>query len=295
MSMAGWYPDPGGRPGRYRYWDGRRWSEQTSADPANPPPGSGSRPRSRPDDHPGHNPALAFGIAALALAIVVISTVLIIRRAADSSPIGAPVAPTASGWDHTAVPRGATAGNTTPSNRGACSGGSPSRLAPHPMDGRVHGGRLSMMRVQGYSSPEPDYMLSWMDDAESIGQTTEPGWQSLFAVGEVQRTSVFDSLRDATHVSMTCALHTGWYLDLSGTKDIRDEPIVVDGHQAWILTAKVYDDSPKIKVAGDQLTFVAVNDGRTDAYSVWCGMVPLGDGYRLALDVRVLRDLKVGS
>lgn len=35
---AGWYPDPAGVPGLYRYWDGRAWSAATSPNPASPPP-----------------------------------------------------------------------------------------------------------------------------------------------------------------------------------------------------------------------------------------------------------------
>lgn len=43
MTAPGWYPDPAGTPGAYRYWDGRTWSEQTSTDPygayaGGPPP-----------------------------------------------------------------------------------------------------------------------------------------------------------------------------------------------------------------------------------------------------------------
>ncbi|MBA8796198.1 hypothetical protein FHX74_003851 [Friedmanniella endophytica] len=38
MARAGWYPDPGGQPGLYRYWDGKAWSAGTSTNPASPPP-----------------------------------------------------------------------------------------------------------------------------------------------------------------------------------------------------------------------------------------------------------------
>ncbi|MDR3070001.1 MAG: DUF2510 domain-containing protein [Propionibacteriaceae bacterium] len=33
MSKAGWYPDPGGQSGQYRYWDGNNWTTSVSADP----------------------------------------------------------------------------------------------------------------------------------------------------------------------------------------------------------------------------------------------------------------------
>ena len=40
-ATAGWYPDPGGGPGLYRYWDGQAWSAATTGDPASAPPPQG--------------------------------------------------------------------------------------------------------------------------------------------------------------------------------------------------------------------------------------------------------------
>ena len=99
--MTGWYPDPGGRPDRYRYWDGETWSEETSPDPADPPPGFPGRSRPATVDEHRHYHGAAFGIAALALVVVVVSTVVIIRRTADPDPLGAPggATSTASSWD----------------------------------------------------------------------------------------------------------------------------------------------------------------------------------------------------
>ena len=303
--MTGWYPDPGGRPDRYRYWNGRSWSEETSSDPADPAPGAPGRRRPAPADERHYNGA-AFGIAALALVVVVVSTVVIIRRAADADPFGGAVAgstPTASSWnDGQPLPRAATPGavRTIPSRRASdgqviCPVGEPAKLAPHPLDGRVHGGRLIMDRVAGYSAPGPEYMLSWMSDTEGVSQTTEPGWQSIFAVGELQRSTDFATVEDAARSSMDCALRTGWYLHLTGHKSVRDEATTIAGHSAWVVTWDVYDDTPGLSVPGDQLTFVAVDDGRTDAYSMWCGMVPLNDTTRMALDQEVLADLQVGG
>jgi Protein of unknown function (DUF2510) len=38
---AGWYPDPGGGQGLFRYWDGKAWSAATSPNPSAPPPTQG--------------------------------------------------------------------------------------------------------------------------------------------------------------------------------------------------------------------------------------------------------------
>jgi hypothetical protein len=42
-AKAGWYPDPGGGVGLYRYWDGNAWSAATTPNPAAGPPPSVAR------------------------------------------------------------------------------------------------------------------------------------------------------------------------------------------------------------------------------------------------------------
>ena len=41
MAQPGWFPDPGGQPGMYRYWDGTAWTQQRSAKVV----GNGTPPR----------------------------------------------------------------------------------------------------------------------------------------------------------------------------------------------------------------------------------------------------------
>ena len=40
-ATAGWYPDPGGGQGLYRYWDGQAWSAATTGDPGSAAPPQG--------------------------------------------------------------------------------------------------------------------------------------------------------------------------------------------------------------------------------------------------------------
>ena len=98
MAEAGWYPDPGGAPNRYRYWDGQTWSEGTSADPfraglSGGPPRPGRQTRERP--HPG----LWLALASLAVVLVVV-LVLVVRSlgadpvAVDPAPAPAPASMT---------------------------------------------------------------------------------------------------------------------------------------------------------------------------------------------------------
>ena len=38
VPRPGWYPDPAGAPGRYRWWDGARWTQAIGESPKAPPP-----------------------------------------------------------------------------------------------------------------------------------------------------------------------------------------------------------------------------------------------------------------
>ena len=55
MARPGWYPDPGGQQGMFRYWDGSAWTHQLSPDPASGAPGKGT-------PGGGKNPAMIWAI-----------------------------------------------------------------------------------------------------------------------------------------------------------------------------------------------------------------------------------------
>ena len=49
MSKAGWYPDPGGQQGMFRWWDGMQWTPQLTANPyAGPPQADPMQPFAAP-------------------------------------------------------------------------------------------------------------------------------------------------------------------------------------------------------------------------------------------------------
>lgn len=52
MAQQGWYPDPGGAPGMYRYWDGAAWSEVISPTPLPGPPSAPGAPGNTPVSGP---------------------------------------------------------------------------------------------------------------------------------------------------------------------------------------------------------------------------------------------------
>lgn len=294
MADTGWYPDPGGRPGHFRHWDGSRWSDQTSTNPQAPAPAGpevldSTEQRSRPRG------AVWLVLAAVVAAVLVIF--LVVRTFLSGGEIVDPPPPqsTVSAWDETSSPDAGpeTPTEETPPGSMQCPAGDPYDRSSHPADGRVHGGGISFAEVgNGYGSPSAELMLSWMDDTQSQDQTTEPGWVSVFAVGSVQSQPYFDSVEGAARSSMECGITNGWYSGFSDRSDLRSEAIEVDGHDAYIVESEVRVDKEGLSVEGDVLSFVAVDTGG-ESYAMFMGMVPIGDGPRQAIYTDVLESLTV--
>ena len=109
MSLPGWYPDPAGTPNRFRYWDGRAWSSDTTDNPAAAPAGAGVP--SGPGDSggagspPTQEGRRRFGpliLVLAALVVLVLVGVLVVRGLFADRPIVDPgplPSSTVSGWD----------------------------------------------------------------------------------------------------------------------------------------------------------------------------------------------------
>ena len=92
MSSPGWFPDPGGVPNLYRYWDGQAWTDQFTSQPGGPPPAApgqgqpGGPPPAAPGQGqpPGAAPPKRSGrgwlIALIAIAVAVVVVVALAVR-----------------------------------------------------------------------------------------------------------------------------------------------------------------------------------------------------------------------
>ena len=243
------------------------------------------------------------------IVVIVIVGVLVIRDLIGDGPIADPApSSTISAWDDsspTATPTPTPTATPTPSPSPSPSGppsersvpcppGDPYAVAAHPSDGRVYGGRLSFPQIASYREPGPKGGLTWFFDVGSQSQTTEPGWESWFGVGEVAVGPGFESAQKAAASSMQCAINDGWFSQFFDRKDLRDEKITVDGRQGWILVAEVRVDNADISVEGDVVTILIIDDGRDDRLSGYVSMVPIGDKPRNQLAADTLGGLRVG-
>ncbi len=323
MSTAGWHPDPDGTPGRYRFWDGRSWSNATTDDPRTATPGSGARraagfaeggataqparaidPRQDPARDRLRRGLIIAGVLLL-LIMVTVGGVVVWRNGQGQA---GPPTPTGSAWDDnspTAAPSTPTpppsssaspSPSPSPSETAAqvrCPPGNPAQGRGQAADGRVHGGRISFPTVADYDPPQPRPRLSWFYDTASQLQVTEPGWASSFTVGEVRRAGPFGAPRQAAENTLQCMITGDGFEGFTGRKELRNEAVTIDGRPAWMIMSEVRVDRSDISVDGDRVVVIFIDDGRTDRLSGFIGLVPIGDTKRIALLGTVIKGLRV--
>lgn len=312
MSQTGWYPDPGGEPNRYRFWDGRSWSAQTTHDPRQPAPGLGAPP-------PRENRDRRFGaiIAILAIVLIVVMVAVVAlgnrqRPTVTNDPL--PPDPTRSAWNDTSpspsetptpTPEATPSPEPTPSEtlepppseeppqQRACVSGSPDIRADHPVDGRVYGGNLSFPAApeMGPAEPEPRFSFAWDVTQQTLG-VSDAGWIAQLAVGQLQGPQAFDgTARETVDALIQCLVTSDMYNDVSPERtDLRSEAITISGKKGWLIETNIIVDKPGLEFAGDHTIFVVVKDG--DHWGMFFGAVPTGDDELAAVMNRAVRELR---
>ncbi|HEY9290547.1 MAG TPA: DUF2510 domain-containing protein [Microlunatus sp.] len=301
MANSGWYPDPSGTPGRYRYWDGRQWSVETSGSPSAPAPGTG--PVVAPQPRRSRT-GLLIGALALVLVLAVVVT-LAVRSLADrhDSVLDDPNPPqsTASGWDDsspfpTASPTPSKKPSPSPSEddpgddssvrpqgQVSCAAGDPADRAAHPNDGRIHGGRLSIAQPGGSWIRDDSYVrgLSYAWDVSGASDVVEPQWWAMLAVGEVHADDGFKRPKQAADGLMQCIASSTYYQHLSGVKTLSSKRFTRDGYSGWAIRTEVRVDDPQVEAEGDVVDVIVLDTGDAGRLSFFAGFVAIGDQARI--------------
>jgi Protein of unknown function (DUF2510) len=307
MPVAGWYPDPAGVPGRYRYWDGSRWSSFTTDDPHRSAPGdspaSGSTPiepaqGGRPPSGPSRRRRLGLIIGVLALAVTVgVAVALSIGnvRSLVDNPLPTPTAggsespanPTPSSIPQTRTP------SATPTPLVRCPKGNPNLHASHPTDGRVHGGNLSFEEQPTFehAAIEPRFSFAYDVLQQTLGVSQNTPWIAQLAVGQLRGKDGFvNGPRNTVESLVRCVMSGNMYSPYLPTRtDIRSEGLSIDGHSGWLIESEITVDQPDLAVAGDHTIFIVVRDGKD--WGFFFGAVPLGNAQLDAVLARTVRGL----
>ena len=255
---SGWYPDPGGRAGLYRFWDGRAWSAAVSPSPTAAPPstaGPGSPPTPpvdagaaaaaevRPARRRGGLGWLLGLVAVLAVLVVVVvlSVQRVVGDGGSTAGAGQPTTPVC----------------PTPDN------GDPER---QPGDGRVHAGKLSYPQLPPpWSAPEPEEGVAFgkgvLIQSVEIERGFNQAWLAAVLLGELVAGDGFYSPQDGADTVVRCVSGT-FYGDSAVTRDDQvDEAITVDGHDGWVVESQLGFDVPGIQARSERLIVVVVDTG----------------------------------
>jgi hypothetical protein len=280
-AKAGWYPDPGGEQGLFRYWDGSAWSAAVSPNPSAPPPSQGlvggGTPQQGGQPASGESPygrdygsayanyqelekkksPIGWWIAggALVIGIIILAVVAIraVTGGADPGTAGGPVGQPS----QDACPPQITASPD------------PSPPTP-PADGRIHGGPVSYpMLGPPWGPPGGDFGgVPFGTDVRSQQVVVESNfdgkgtlWVASIIVGELQAGDGFFTPEQGSQIVVKCILGA-FYGDNPVQSNVKvNEGTTIDGHEAWLVESHLTFDIAGLKTKGELLIVAIVSAG----------------------------------
>jgi hypothetical protein len=281
VSRPGWYPDPGGQPGMFRYWDGAAWSAVLSPTPDSPAPiaGIGVPPRSvgtpaagsrggagGPGAGPGASGGRRWWLAGGAIVLVLVVVVAFIVRAVGNT-VAVPGGPSTSGQSARAI---------CPDRDLQTPTENPTR------DGRVYGGQLSYPVLPApWSAPHIETRVpfgrnAWtqeilVDQYVVNGQTN--GWVAAVLVAELNAGDGFFSPQEGSQIVVKCIVGA-FYGDAAVTRrDLVNQATTIDGRNAWLVESHLTFDIPDLRTKGE-LAIVAIVETSESTASIYYASIP---------------------
>lgn len=282
MPNPGWYPDPDRTPGRFRYWTGTAWTEQTTFDP---PAGPHTYPATDPsatDRRPAHGArrtrrgAVIVVAAVLAVLLVVVAAVWLVDRqraaAIREDPATLPSS-TVSGWDDsspTATPDQSATPDPVPTARPrACDQYVAGGATEQPADGRVHGGPLSFARLpEDWQGPDPTSRLPLSRAAVYQHQTLpeKMPWEASAYVGVSTIPPSTDG-ETATTQLLQCIVTSDFYVSVTVTvTENSARKITVSGKPAVQRDALLRFRHAQLKTTGSRIRIIVVDSAPRTVY-----------------------------
>lgn len=289
---AGWYPDPAGEPGRYRFWDGRAWGSTTTDRPSAGPPGPpvlaarGALGGPATDPTPLVRPQRRWGwwlaAAAVLMALVVVG-VLVVRSLGGPQP----------------DPPGRPGGNESPDP--CASAATSSSPAPPSTGDRVRSGALSYPRLPApFDAPIDDSRTPFGHDVQTQqalverspdGQTT---WVAWALIARLLAGDGFYGPQQGAGVVADCVVALFYDDHEIGRTDVRRQALTVDGHEAYLIESHLTFDIPGIQAKGETMIVVVVDVGTTGEAGLFYGTIPDNAPQFLAPIRAALAGLDVG-
>ena len=266
--------------GRYRYWDGTAWSEQTTTDPSSAPPPKASTPTKS-----GGAGNLTWLIALGVLVVVTVVVVALVLRGTGGIVTTHPAqedtnssTPTVSAWDETSTP---TPTPPPPIQSGGQLVGCPfatNTTTTKQVSGKLTADTLSVDTIPGWMLYQME--LAPIYDLQSQVDDVYPGWMSNIAVGLLSNSNGFVEISTSAEQLMECFASSGYYEYFTGRDDIiPGEQISISGHAAWRIESNIYVSGEQ--VAGDVCDIIVVDLGSDkDHLGIFFSSYSIGDTAR---------------
>ena len=298
-SRPGWYPDPAGVPGRFRYWDGSRWTTVITSDPRQPTPTEPGTPSVAAGGAAAQKPRRTRGLALIivVLALVVAAVVEVAAyvgtfRQVVATPAPTPTTSGLAGSSPSPTTQPTQTPPVTPLVR--CPKGNPNLRANHPLDDRVYGGNLSFEEQPTFepAAIEPRFSFAYDVLQQSVLVSREPSWIAQLAVGQLRGKNGFVNDAQNTVESLVhCVITGNMYSPYVPTRtDIRSESLSIDGHSGWLIDSEITVDRPDLQIKGDHVIFIVVRDGKD--WGFFFGAVPIGNAQLDAVLATTIRGLR---
>lgn len=298
--MPGWYPDPAGQPGRFRYWDGHAWSQQTTGDPrSTPAPGTGPAsagaprgPSSRGPSSRGTGGRRGRGPLVAAIAVLLLAALLLwwLLARGGSNPASAPEdrdtsTPIVSAWNETSKPSASPSASSPRPSGGALTScpdtGGNAVFASH---GVIQGGGLTASAVPGWRV-STDFSMVWAHNTESYSSTVRSSgvasWFSVVSLSSLDRSDGFTSPQQAARGVMDCFASSSYYASFTGRDNETDTDVTINAHHGFHVQAQVHVDDPHFPgIAGDVVDVIVVDTGDPATFALFVSSYTIGDTTR---------------
>ncbi|MCL2785089.1 MAG: DUF2510 domain-containing protein [Propionibacteriaceae bacterium] len=285
MAQQGWYPDPGGQPGMFRYWDGQQWSQALSPTPLPGPPApegfislspassSGYDPRQ--PITPGHShtqvgtpgefdpvpsitavkpkkPVAPWVVSLVGALVVAVAAYLIVTVVTGETPIQLPTYST----------------EDKPKTRVCPEPTFDQHNADHPVgDGWVYGGALAYPMLSApWSDPYPETMIPFGRDALQqivvIHEDSNPFgysyWYAGVFIGELYAGDGFYDPEEGSAIVNKCIFGTFYGGAAVTPETLRSEPYSLDGHDGWITETMLSFNIKNLPTTSELVTVIII-------------------------------------
>ncbi len=283
MAAAGWYPDPGGQPGQFRYWDGTTWSAETTADPRRTPAPLPSAPATTARRRQPVGWWIAIGAVLVVVAVIIWAVVRFV--------------PGLTGADDPWAPAGGASANV------CAAGVSSNTAAPHTgQAGWVMAGHLAFRELgTPWDAPEYDnrvpfgtmaMMQTALDQEDYDGNGNN--WVSSVLVSDLVSGDGFADSQTAARTVLACVLGIYYADNIITQHQVSAAAHAVDGHDGWLIETELSFNVTGLKAKGERVLLLVVQVDK-DQFGLFYASVPDTSSARLPEVRRTLAGLRVVS